>query len=202
MSQNNNPAGSQPLTSITDWKHATGPIQISMTNDYLFRALLQRNNKVLKYLICALLHLKPIDVISVRIMNPIVLGENVDAKNFILDIKVELNHNTVINLEMQVINEHNWPERSLSYLCRCFDNLNKSSDYLNVKTAIQIGLLDFTLFEEYPEFYVTYKLLNVKNHHLYSDKLQLSVLDLTQIDMATHSHPKYAAIVSGTVGTG
>ncbi len=47
---------------------ATGPVQIPMTNDYLFRALLQKNNHVLKGLICALLHLKPEEVISAALL--------------------------------------------------------------------------------------------------------------------------------------
>lgn len=38
---------------------------------------------------------------------------------------------------------------------------------------------------EFPEFYATYKLLNLKNHHVYSDKFILIVIDLTKIDMAT-----------------
>lgn len=38
--------------------NATGPLEYRLTNDYLFRALLERNNNVLKALICALLHLK------------------------------------------------------------------------------------------------------------------------------------------------
>ena len=41
------------------------------------------------------------------------------------------------------------------------------------------------MFPERPEFYATYRLLNVRSHMLYSDKLQLSVLDLTRIDLAT-----------------
>ena len=86
---------------------------------------------------------------------------------------------------MQVINEHNWPERSLSYLCRTFDSLNSGENYHTVRPAIQIGLLDFTLFPEHPEFYATYKFMNVKNHTEYSDKLRLSVLDLTCIHLAT-----------------
>ena len=36
----------------------SGALIVPMTNDYLFRALLQRNNLVLKGLICALLHMK------------------------------------------------------------------------------------------------------------------------------------------------
>ena len=38
---------------------ATGVIQYNMTNDYMFRYILQKNKKVLKGLICSLLHLQP-----------------------------------------------------------------------------------------------------------------------------------------------
>lgn len=162
----------------------SGPLVIPMTNDYLFRALLQRNNKVLKSLICSLLHLLPEKISSVEVTNPIELGTAINDKTFILDIRINLNDNTVINLELQVINQHNWVERSLSYLCRTFDSLLIGDRYLEVKPVIQIGLLNFTLFPEHPEFYAAYQLLNVKNYSLYSDKLRLSVLDLTRIDLA------------------
>ena len=168
-----------------------GAIPIRMTNDYLFRALMQRNTNVLKSLICSLLHLDPDDVVSVTILNPIELGETIDDKNYILDIKVELNEHTITNLELQVVNEGNWPERSLCYLCRVFDNLNRGEDYEDVRPAIQIGLLDFTLFEDSPEFFANYYLMNQKNHRIYSDKFCLSVLDLTQIGLATKEDRAY-----------
>ena len=53
-----------------------GPLDIPMTNDYLFRALLQQNNLVLKALICALLHLDPKSVTEVSVENPIELGKS------------------------------------------------------------------------------------------------------------------------------
>lgn len=176
---------------------ATGPVQIPMTNDYLFRALLQKNNKVLKGLICSLLHMSAKELLSVTILNPVELGSSIDEKDFLLDIKCLLNDSTIINLELQVINQHNWPERSLSYLCRSFDNLNRGNEYLHVKAAVQIGILDFTLFPDAPEFYATYMMSNVKNHKIYSGKFRLSVLDLTHTDLATkedkHFHIDYWA---------
>lgn len=39
--------------------------------------------------------------------------------------------------------------------------------YQNVKPVIQIGLLDYTLFPECPEFYATYEFRNAQNHHLF-----------------------------------
>ena len=163
----------------------SGPLTIPMTNDYLFRALLQRNNHVLKGLVCSLLHLSPAEVQSVKITNPIVLGDAIDEKTFILDIRALLNDSTILNLEMQVVNEHNWADRSLCYLCRDLDQLKHGEDYSQIQPVIQISFLNFTLFPEHPEFYATYKLLNVNNHTLYSDKLQISVVDLTQIQLAT-----------------
>ena len=176
---------------ITSLDEATGPVQIPMTNDYLFRALLQKNNHVLKGLICSLLHLKLDAVISVEILNPIVLGEQIDNKDFIMDIRCLLNDNTIINLEMQVVNQRNWTDRSLSYLCRSFDNLETGQDYVQTKSAVQIGILDFTLFPDNPEFYATYMMTNIKNQRIYSSKLRLSVLDLTHIDLATEEDRKY-----------
>ena len=177
--------------SNTDWLSATGPLHIRMTNDYLFRALLQQNNYVLKGLIGSLLHLPKEQVRSVAVINPIILGEAIDEKTFFLDVLVVLNNHTHINLELQVLNEHNWPERSLSYLCRTFDNLNSGEDYAAVRPAIQIGLLDFTLFPEYPEFYSNYQFMNTKNHTVYSDKIQLYVLNLTREDLATKTDKQY-----------
>ena len=113
-----------------------GKLTIPMANDYLFRALLPPNNKVITDLIASLLHLFPSEITSVEITNPIVLGESTNDKTFFLDIRVNLNQNTLINLEMQVINEHNWPERSLSCLCWEFDQLSIGQSYELVKPVI------------------------------------------------------------------
>lgn len=164
---------------------ATGKIRYNMTNDYMFRAILQKNPKVLKGLISSLLHLQPEQIKSLIIENPIILGEAIDTKELILDIRVRLNDNTLINLEMQIANEHNWTDRSLFYLCRTFNQLEKGHNYSDVLPVIHIGFLDFPVFPEHLEFYSTYKLLNTKNYHLYSDKLTLGVVNLTCIDLAT-----------------
>ena len=47
-----------------------------------------------------------------------------------------------------------------------------------------IGILDFTLFEEHPKFMAKYQILDVEDGFLYSDKLCIKVLDLTQLEKA------------------
>ena len=174
-----------------DFLNASGPVPYCMVNDYLFRAVLQSNNKALKGLICALLHLSEREVFSVEITNPIVLGESVENKEFRLDINVILNNNTLINLEMQIANKLNWRERSVMYLCRSFDQLNHGQDYTEAKPVIHIGFLDYSLFEERPEFYASYKLINTKSYEKYSDSLTLYVVDLSHIDLATEEDKRY-----------
>ncbi len=102
-----------------------------------------------------------------------------------MDIRVILNNDSILNLEMQVRDEGNWQERSLSYLCRNFDNLNKGSDYSEVKKAIHIGFLNYTLFPDNPEFCATYMLQNVKNYNIYTRKILLKVIELNHAELAT-----------------
>ena len=168
---------------------ATGKLPHPLINDYMFKALLQKNENVLKHLICSLLHLRPERVERADLKNPIILGkaltEDFDSKTFALDINVLLDDRVLINLEMQIVDYKNWPERSLTYLCRNFDQLARGVDYIEIRPTIHIGFLDFTLFPEHPEFYATYKMANIKNHHIFTDKFALSVVNLKHIELAT-----------------
>lgn len=169
----------------TSYKDATGKLPFGLTNDYMFHAVFQKNVVALKGLISSVLHMKPEEIKNVIITNPIKIGDQIDEKSFILDIEVLLNNDQLINLEMQMANQLNWQDRSLSYLCRSFDQLYQGEEYTSAKPVTHIGFLNFAPFPESPEFHATYKLLNVKNHIVYSDKIVLSVIDLTQIKLAT-----------------
>lgn len=165
---------------------ATGPIPYGMTNDYMFRLILEKNNYVLKGLISSLLSLSPDEIASAKIQNPILLNDAINDKEFILDIKVLLNNSAFINLEMQMAAHFNWKERSLSYLCRAFDQLMHGQPYNDVRPAVHIGFLNFNPSpDEEPEFYSSYKLLNEKTYSAYSDKFILRVVNLKQINLAT-----------------
>lgn len=56
------------------YRKQTGSLDIPLTNDYLFRALMQRNASVLKALLASLLRLKENRIDSINILNPIELG--------------------------------------------------------------------------------------------------------------------------------
>ncbi len=160
----------------------TGPIRYTLRNDYMFKAVLQKNEKALKGLLAALLSIPVKDILGIEIMNPIELGEAVDDKTCILDIKVKLNNSKIINIELQVAYFKDWVERSLTYLCKMFDNIHAGQKYGEVLPTYHIGILDFWLPEKTKEFYSEYRLLNVNNHELYSSKFGINVLNLKAVE--------------------
>ena len=167
-------------------KLLSGKLCYTLTNDYLFHIVFQKNRKILRGLIQSLLNLKDEEIIDIVLENPITPGDAVNDKTVILDLFITLNNNRKINIEMQLLNSKDWPERSLTYLCKSFDNLKEGQDYIDVMPAIHIGILDFTLFPDSPEFYAHYAMKNIVNNNIYSDKLLLNVLDLNQIHLATN----------------
>lgn len=189
----------KPIVTINDiasptppgYKTATGTIRYGFTNDFMFRSVLEANPLALKGLICSMLHLQPEEICSITIKNPFMLGESVADKDSIMDIRILLNNQTYINLEMQIATETFWPERSLTYLCKSFLNLQKGESYSKVRPAIHIGFLDYDLFPEAPEFYATYHMANDVTHQIYTGKFTLSVLSLNQAELATEEDKKY-----------
>ena len=179
---------SQPVP----FSQATGKVAYNMTNDALFHIVLQENEKALIGLIAALLHLDPSEIINAEVQNPILYGHLLQDKTYVLDILVKFNNGSSINLEMQVAYLKNWVPRSLSYICREFNQLDHGDDYDKTKSVYHVGFLDYTLFPDHPEFYATYRMCNVKSGHEYSDKFTLSVVELNHIDMATDEDKAYS----------
>ncbi|MBO4901766.1 MAG: Rpn family recombination-promoting nuclease/putative transposase [Lachnospiraceae bacterium] len=169
---------------IPKYQNATGKLEYSLTNDYMFRAVMQNNEKMLRGLIGSLLGLTQDEILSVELTNPIILGNALGEKELILDLKINLNRERVLNIEMQVAKREDWPERSLIYLCRIFDNLKSGEDYSNVLPCLHIGIIDFDLFED-KEFYAKYRLMNVESHSVYTSKFGINVLNLRQVEQAT-----------------
>ena len=181
---------SRPLPP--DFETITGPLPHSLLNDLMFRIVFETNRDALKSLLCSLLHYSEDEIVEIEIKNPIRLGKRVDDKMYIYDIYLLLNNKEKIHLELQVLHQNYWAERSLCYLCRDFGNLNAGDTYDRVKHLIQIDILDFELYDGSQEFYSTYHLANDKTGRIYSDKLSLHVLELNNGKYATDEDKAYS----------
>lgn len=155
-----------------------------MGNDYMFRAVLQESEEVLKHLIATLMQMDEREIKSCRILNPIILGQRINNKDTILDVRLDLNDDSIMNVELQMWYQNDWVDRSLYYWARTFAHLKKGENYSDVKPTYHIGILNFSVFQEEPEFYSEYRIQNIKTGREYSEKFCLRILDLTQIERA------------------
>lgn len=158
-----------------------GKLRYPLTNDFMFKAVLQRSQMALKGLLCALLNMQMEEIAAIKILNPIEIGGMINEKMMLLDLKLELNDSRILDIEMQVMDEGNWPERSLTYLCRTFDQLEKGEKYLDVKETIHIGIMDFTPQDFPQKLYLDYYFYNLDTEHKYSDKMSIRMLQLNQL---------------------
>ena len=156
------------------------PLNIQLTNNYAFRKLFKMNYIARGFLI-ALLGLDEEDVVKLEVIDPFEEGENEEEKEGILDIKIYLNDNKKINIEMQNRYQEDWTERSLFYNCRMFtEGLKKGESYYELPPCIHVGILDFNYLKS-PGFYHRILLQDDKTGELYSSKFQFHVIELSKL---------------------
>ena len=169
-------------------------VEYGLINDYMFRAVFQTSEEALKGLLSALLYIPEEEILSCVICNPIILGDAIDEKTCILDIRVLLNGNKQINLEMQMGSVENWPDRSVFYLCRMFTDMKKGLDYTQTKPSIHIGIMMKSPVPEDAAFYNEYALKNRRTGYEFTGKIALHVLDLScleQVPKEERNSPLY-----------
>lgn len=169
------------------WWNLTGKLSFNISNDYLFRALLQQDELTLKGILASFIGIDSSDINDVEITNPIIIGDDIDDKEFHLDVRAVVDHDVEIDFEMQMYLHRGWIERSVLYVCREFDNLNHGDEYSDVRGVWQISFCSFEL-KKNDRLCTTYMLVNTEDlSDLYTDKLKITNVNLNNVDKATEN---------------
>ena len=120
----------------------------------------------------------PIEKIrSVRMLNPFLRKRFRLQKQGILDVLVELNDSTKINIEVQVVLFTNWDRRSLFYLAKMYtEDLLVGENYAKLKRCVSISILDFNLTDS-EEYHKVYRLRDEQGNE-FSDLLEVHTIEL------------------------
>jgi predicted transposase/invertase (TIGR01784 family) len=144
-----------------------------------------KNGAALKGLLSTLLNIPESQIIKIEILNPMQYSDINNSKLTVLDMKVHLNDQKYILVEMQVRKFENWTNRTVVYTCRqVADQANGDFDYGKLEPVVQISIMDYTLFQDNRVFFDQYLPRNEKGYP-YTDKIQFYVMDLTAMDEAT-----------------
>ena len=161
-------------------------LEYTFKTDTLFKMLFVQYPELLKRLVADLLGIPLEGIGQFVIRNPEMPPENLGDKFCRLDINMVVDGQRV-DLEIQVCNEGDYPERVMYYWAREFSSaLPAGQGYSALPRTIVISIIDFPLFrcEEYHSFFQP---LEVTRHTLLSDKMGFHFFEL----------PKLPAEVSG-----
>lgn len=121
--------------------------RLPLTNDYIFKRVFacKGSEDILKDFLEAILN---INIQKIEVQNPELPKNSKEEKRGILDIKVQLNENTIIHVEMQVKNQNNINSRSTIYLGKLVANqLHIGDNYERLKKSIIICILNFEYYK-------------------------------------------------------
>ncbi len=115
---------------------------LPLSNDYVFKRIFGKggNEKILKSLLEAILR---IEIQKIEIKNPEIPKETIDEKLSILDIKAEINDNTIIDIELQVGNTTAIERRLIVYNAKLIaGEIKVSEKYQKAKDTIVICIIN------------------------------------------------------------
>ena len=116
---------------------------LPLSNDFVFKRIFGRdgNQKILKSLLEAILKIK---IQKVVLKNPEMPKATIDEKLSILDIKAEINENTIVDIEIQVGNVAALERRLVVYDAKLITgDLKVSETYQNAKDTIVICIVKY-----------------------------------------------------------
>ena len=121
--------------------------RLPITNDYIFKRVFayKGNESMLKDLLEAILE---INIAKVKIKNPEIIPYTKEEKRGLLDIKVELEDGTNIDIEMQMKNKSNTKDRSTLYLGKMIsEQLLTGDKYTQLKKNIVIFITNYNFIK-------------------------------------------------------
>lgn len=155
-------------------------LQYTFKTDTLFKMLFVRNQDLLWKLVAVLLRIPLESIQELVVRNPEIAPEMLGEKFCRLDINMVVN-GQCIDLEVQVANEGDYPERVMYYWAREFSSsLATGESYSTLPRTIVISIIDFNLFN-CTEYYSFFQALEVTRHTLLSDKMGFQFFELTKL---------------------
>ena len=151
---------------------------ISLKYDFSFKYLFQ-NEAVRRHFISDALGIPLKEIRSVRMTNTFLWKRYFREKQGILDVLVELDDDSKVNIELQIKALSYWDRRSLFYLAKLFtEGLLVGENYSRLKKCICISILGFNL-DNRPEYHKVYRLRDEKGNE-FSDLLEIHVIELNK----------------------
>ena len=149
--------------------------------DFAFKEIMT-DEKARTGFLAAVLKISPESIKETQILNTNLRKEHEDDKQGILDVRLLMNDDSEIDIEIQLSQLKVWAERSLFYLAKMYtDQIAPGQSYKVFKKCINISILDFELFPDETEFYSCFHILEDTRGFVYTDKMEFHLIELPKL---------------------
>ncbi|MCL2276439.1 MAG: Rpn family recombination-promoting nuclease/putative transposase [Treponema sp.] len=155
-------------------------LDYTFKTDILFKTLFVQYPDLLKQLVSELLQISLRSIDQFIITNPEIPPDSLGDKFCRLDINMTVNGQH-IDLEIQIENEKNYPERVLYYWAREYSSsLPSGKNYKYLPRTIIVSIIDFLLFD-CSDYHSEFQPLEITRHESLSDKMTLHFFELRKL---------------------
>ena len=149
--------------------------------DFCFKELM-KNPKVWKGFIAAVLEKQPEEIANTILISTELRKESENDKLGILDVLVELEDGTKMNLEMQVAYFEHWTNRVLFYVSKIYTGqIQEGEDYDRLQKCIHVSILDFIHFPNDRRCCRKIAFCDTETGEQYTDLIELYILELGKL---------------------
>ena len=162
--------------------------------DFAFKELM-RDETVRKGFLSAVLGIKDTDIKKTVLLNTNLPKIHEDEKQGILDVRLTMNNNTEIDIEIQLAYMKAWADRSTFYVSKMLvEQVGINKKYSNIKKCIGINILDFKYMDDTQRFHTVYHLREDTEHIKYTDVMEIHIVELPKLPQNTDGTDLYSWI--------
>ena len=149
--------------------------------DFAFKELM-RDETVRKGFLSAVLGIKDTEIKKTVLLNTNLPKIHEDEKQGILDVRLTMNNNTEIDIEIQLAYMKAWADRSTFYVSKMLvEQVGINKKYSNIKKCIGINILDFDYIKDTQRFHTVYHISEDTEHIKYTDILEIHIVELPKL---------------------
>lgn len=154
---------------------------VSAKLDIIFKKIFSENTDLLLDFVAGLLDIPSDSIKNLSLKNTELSPENPDGKFSRLDLNMTLN-DTLVNVEIQINPNRNFSDRTMFYWAKLFTSeLESGQNYIDLKTAITINILDFVLFPNRKDYHAEVIPVIKDTGEVYSDKFHIHIFELKKL---------------------
>ncbi len=154
--------------------------KITLRNDYAFKRVfgVEENKDVLQDLLECILDIPPESISGLELLDKEFHKDSINDKTGVLDVKLRLKNNTIIDIEIQNSWHFDFPERSLYYWSKMYnENIKQGQDYTKLPKCITINLIGKG-FNKNKRLHNKYLVLEQDTKEPLVSKLEIHILNL------------------------